>query len=86
MSVAVALLYALIAGHVVTVVNGPPEVVARDQLAFDTPAMVAYVLGAVLPVRYDRRLLEFSGGVHEMPDRERSGSPPPFSGRMRSVS
>jgi hypothetical protein len=38
---AVALLYGLITTHTVTVINGPAEQVARDQLAFATPAAVA---------------------------------------------
>jgi peptidoglycan/LPS O-acetylase OafA/YrhL len=57
----VALLYALIAGGLVTVLDGPTA--ARDQLAFATPAAVAYLVGAVLLLRSDQRRLLVLGAL-----------------------
>lgn len=63
LSAVVAVLYALIATHVVQVIDGPAAQVARDQLAFATPAVVAYLVGAALLLRYDRRTLWLVGAI-----------------------
>jgi hypothetical protein len=63
LSATIAVLYGLIAANVVTVLDGPAEQVARDQMAFGTPALVAYLLGAVLLARYDRQMLWIAGAV-----------------------
>lgn len=55
LAVVVALLYALIASGLVTVLEG--RTAARDQLAFATPAAAVYLVGAVLLLRYDQRRL-----------------------------
>lgn len=54
---ATALLYGLIALHVVTVLDGPVTEVAGAQLAFAAPASGVYVIGVVLLLRYDDRRL-----------------------------
>lgn len=50
---AIALVYALIATHVVTVLAGSADTVARDQFGFAAPAALVFVVGAVLLLRYD---------------------------------
>lgn len=62
LSTGIALLYGLIAAHVVTVIDGPASQVAQDQLGFALPAAVVHLLGAALLWRFDRRLL-WIGGV-----------------------
>lgn len=59
----VAVLYVLIAANLVTVVDGPAEQVARDQLSFAGPAAAMYALGALLLWRFDRRWLWVLGAV-----------------------
>lgn len=63
LSVLVAVLYGLIATSVVTVIEGTADEVATSQLAFATPAVVAYLLGAVLLARHDRRLVHVLGAM-----------------------
>lgn len=63
LSLAVAALYGLIASHLVTVIAGPAEEVARDQLSFALPAAGIYILGAALLWRFDRRLLWGAGTI-----------------------
>lgn len=59
----VAVLYVLIATHLVTVIDGPAEQVARDQLSFAAPAAALYALGALLLWRFDRRWMWVLGAV-----------------------
>jgi peptidoglycan/LPS O-acetylase OafA/YrhL len=61
LSLLVAVLYALIASGLVTVLDGPTA--ARDQLAFATPAAVVYLVGAVLLLRFDQRRLWILGAL-----------------------
>jgi hypothetical protein len=56
-SAAMALLYAAIALHLVTVVDGPAAEVASIQLGFATPAAAMFALGAFLLLHYDDRRL-----------------------------
>lgn len=59
----IAVLYGLIASHLVTVIAGPAEQVARDQLGFALPAAGVYALGAFLLWRFDRRMLWIAGSI-----------------------
>jgi peptidoglycan/LPS O-acetylase OafA/YrhL len=61
LSSVIAVLYALIASGLVTVLDGPTA--ARDQLAFATPAAVVYLVGAVLLLRFDQRRLWVLGAL-----------------------
>lgn len=57
----VAVLYALIASGLVTVIEGPTA--GRDQLAFAAPAAAVYLVGAALLLRRDRRRLWTLGAL-----------------------
>jgi hypothetical protein len=83
-----ALLYVLIATSTVSVIDASAVADARhDQLAFATPAAIAYALGAVLLLipRLDRRILWVAGAILQVgvilmyfslaPDREPSFEP-----------
>lgn len=63
LSLAIAALYGLIASNVVTVIAGPAEQVARDQLGFALPAAAVYALGTVLLWRFDHRVLWAAGAI-----------------------
>lgn len=63
LSIGITALYGLVASHIVTVVAGTAEQVARDQLGFALPDAAAYLLGAGLLWRFDRRLLGIAGAV-----------------------
>jgi hypothetical protein len=60
---AIALIYAAIALHLVSIVDGPAAEVARTQWAFAAPAAVVFLLGAFLLLRYDDRRLWAVGAV-----------------------
>ena len=66
LSMTIALLYGLIAPHVVTVIDGPAEQVARDQLGFALPAAAVCLLAPV-SWQFDRRLLWIAGAVLQVP-------------------
>ena len=56
-------LYGLIASHLVSVIAGPTEQVAGDQLGFALPAAGVYAFGAFLLWRFDRRVWWIAGAI-----------------------
>lgn len=66
LSLGVVVPYGLIAANVVTVIDGPADQVARDQLSFALPAAAAYLLGAGLLWRFDRRLFWVAGAILQL--------------------
>lgn len=63
LAAATAVLYAVIASGVVTVLDGPAAEVAATQLSFALPAAVTYAVGVLLLLRYDRWIVWTLGAV-----------------------
>src|SRR5690606_11681692 len=66
LAAAVAVIYCLIAAQVVTVIDGSPAEVAQTQLVFGTSATVAYLIGVVLLLRFDRPVLWLLGALLQL--------------------
>lgn len=66
LAAAVAVIYGLIAAQVVTVIDGSPGEVAQTQLVFGTSAAVAYLIGVVVLLRFDRPVLWLIGALLQL--------------------